>query len=208
MNSYTEYCKVFTKALKTAINKHKGPCSAKEFDNMISGFVTELYGIKPVVEHPFATEQDAYNFAYCTIFTITSTTTITIDDFKRVTGEIGTRLPEQFLQDMYTHIMERKNVIKKFADQVVASTTKMISIARDYEVIKSEKAECVEKGEVVATTVDNTVCTGIESSAQCNATASTSFLGPPGVGLKLNVGGTTVESGKKADDANSYCSVM
>ena len=36
----------------------------------------------------------------------------------------------------------------------------------------------------------STVCTGIESSAQCNATASTSFLGPPGVGLKLNVGGT------------------
>ena len=36
----------------------------------------------------------------------------------------------------------------------------------------------------------STVCTGIESSAQYNATASTSFSGPPGVGLKLNVGGT------------------
>ena len=96
----------------------------------------------------------------------------------------------------------------EFAEQVIASTTKMLSVATDYEVIKSENAECVEKGEVVATTVDNTVCTGIESSAQCNATASTSFLGPPGVGLKLNVGGTTVESGKKMDDTASYCSVM
>ena len=35
----------------------------------------------------------------------------------------------------------------------------------------------------------STVCTGIESLAQCNATASTSFSDPPGVGLKLNVGG-------------------
>jgi hypothetical protein len=52
----------------------------------------------------------------------------------------------------------------------------------------------------------DTVCTGLVT--QCNATASTSFLSPPGVGLKLNVGGPTVESGKKADDANSYCSVM
>ena len=34
-----------------------------------------------------------------------------------------------------------------------------------------------------------TVCTGIESPAQCNATASTSFSVPPGVVLKLNVGG-------------------
>jgi hypothetical protein len=174
MNSYTDYCKVFIKSLKTSINKHKGPCSAKEFDNMISGFVTELYGIKPVLAHPFATEQDAYNFAYCVIFTITSTTVITVDEFKRVTGEIGSRLPEQFLQDMYTHIMERKNVSKKFADQVVASTTKMLSVATDYELVKWEKGGCVEKGEEVATTVDN----------------------------------TTVESGKKADDANSYCSVM
>ena len=36
----------------------------------------------------------------------------------------------------------------------------------------------------------STVCTGLQ--AQCNATASTSFSGPPGVGLKLNVGGTNV----------------
>ena len=52
MNSYTEYCKVFTKALKTAINKHKGPCSAKEFDNMISGFVTELYRRHSIISPP------------------------------------------------------------------------------------------------------------------------------------------------------------
>ena len=37
-----------------------------------------------------------------------------------------------------------------------------------------------------------TVCTGLQ--AQCNATASTSFSGPPGVGLKLNVGGTPTDS--------------
>ena len=37
--------------------------------------------------------------------------------------------------------------------------------------------------------VSSTVCTGIESPAQCNATAFTSFSDPPGVGLKLNVGG-------------------
>lgn len=179
MNSYTEYCKVFTKGLKTSINKHKGACSAKEFDNMISGFVTELYGIKPVLAHPFATEQDAYNFTYCIIFTITSTTVITVDEFKRVTGEIGTRLPVQFLQDMYTHIMERKNGSKKLVEQVIDSTVctgtnKMQQIITDFEVIKSEKAESVENVEAVATTVDN----------------------------------TTVESVKKADDANSYCSIM
>ena len=52
MNSYTEYCKVFTKGLKTAINKHKGPCSAKEFDNMISGFVTELYRRHSIISPP------------------------------------------------------------------------------------------------------------------------------------------------------------
>jgi hypothetical protein len=174
MNCYTDYCKLFTKGLKTAINKHKGACSAKEFDNMISGFVTELYGIKPVLAHPFATEQDAYNFTYCIIFTITSTTVITVDEFKRVTGEIGTRLPVQFLQDMYMHIMERKNGSKKLVEQVIDSTIKMQQIVTDFEVIKSEKTESVEQTEVVATMVDN----------------------------------TTVESGKKVDDANSYCSVM
>ena len=72
--------------------------------------------------------------------------------------------------------MERKNVSKKFADQVVASTTKMLSVATDYEVIKSEKAECVEKAEAVATTVDNTVCTGLQ--AQCNATGVTPIICP------------------------------
>jgi hypothetical protein len=137
MNSYSEYCKVFTKGLKTAINKHKGPCSAKVFDTMISAFVTDLYNIKPVLAHPFATEQDAYNFAYCVIFTITSTTNITMDDFKHTIGDIGGRVPEQFIQDMYTHIMERKNSSKKLAEQVIDSTTKMRQTLVDYEVIKS-----------------------------------------------------------------------
>ena len=70
--------------------------------------------------------------------------------------------------------MECKNVSKKFAEQVIASTTKMLSVATDYEVIKSEKAECAEKGESIATTVDNTVCTGLQ--AQCNVTAVTPII--------------------------------
>lgn len=169
MNSYAEYCKAFTKCLKTVINTHKGPCSAKEFDSMISGFVTELYGIKPVLEHPFTTEQDAYNFAYCIILTVTSTTVITMDEFKNITGDIGARLPEQFIQDMYTHIMERKNSSKKLAEQVIASTTKMRQTLVDYEVIKSVPESTV-----------NAIKEGDES----------------------------VVADKKADDANSYCSVM
>ena len=36
-----------------------------------------------------------------------------------------------------------------------------------------------------------TVCTGIESPAQCNATASTPNSRPPGVGLEFNVGGAS-----------------
>jgi hypothetical protein len=180
MNNYADYCKVFTKGLKTAINKYKGPCSAKEFDNIIDGFVTDLYGIKPELQHPFATEQDAYNFAYCIIFTITSTTAITMDEFKRITGDVGGRLPEQFLQDMYTHIMERKNSSKKLVEQVIASTTKMHQTLTDYEVIKSAN----ENG---------------NESEKHEPDANKIKVDDP----------TVVDSEKKVDDtANSYCSIM
>ena len=146
MNSYVEYCKVFTKCLKTSINNHKMKCSAKEFDSMITGFVSELYGIKLSVEHPFATEQDAYNFAYCIIFTITSTSVFTIDEFKRTIGDIGTRLPEQFIQDMYAHIMERKHNTKPAPTQVVNSSNKMPQPVNGYEAAKA-RAEAVNKAD-------------------------------------------------------------
>lgn len=135
--SYSEYCKNFTKALKTTINKRKGPCPAKEFDAMISEFVTNLYS-KPacsVAAHPFETEQDAYNFAYSVIFTITSTTSMTYDEFKNVVEY--TKLPEQFIRDMYDHIMERKNSVKRLAEQVNSSATKLTEIRNEFEIIKN-----------------------------------------------------------------------
>lgn len=137
--SYSEYCKSFTKALKTTINKRKGPCPAKEFDAMISDFVTNLYN-KPacsVVAHPFATEQDAYNFTYSVIFTITSTTSMTYDEFKNVVEY--TKLPEQFIRDMYSHIMERKNSAKQHAEQANCGLFKLTEIRNEFEVIKNEQ---------------------------------------------------------------------
>ncbi len=166
MNSYVEYCKVFTKRLKAAINKHTGPCSAKVFDTMITAFVTDLYSIKPALEHPFATEQDAYNFAYCVIFTITSTTNTTVDDFEHTVGDIGGRLPEQFIQDMYTHIMERKNYSKKFAEQVVNTTGQMSEPlnngnddkANTVNPIKDDDAVVIESEKKEATPAANSYC--------------------------------------------------
>lgn len=203
-NSYSEYCKGFTKGLKTAINKHKGPCPAKEFDAMITEFVTNLYSNPTcsVAVHPFATEQDAYNFAYSVIFTITSTTSMSYDDFKDVVKY--TTLPEQFIHDMFIHIMERKNSVKKLAEQVNSSATKLTEI--------------------------RTVCTGLVTP--CNSTTSTpnsrscrSVSGT--MGLELSVGGNEFEVIKNTqldgeqtydnketkidsvkDEPNSYCCVM
>ena len=68
-----------------------------------------------------------------------------------------------------------------------------------------KKEACIKKAEQTKPTMqtsncsatlaqNNTVCTGIESSAQCNATASTPNLRTPGVGLEFSVGGTTTVS--------------
>lgn len=139
--SYSEYCKRFIKSLKNTINKRKGPCPAKEFDAMISDFVTNLYSNPECTdsEHPFETEQDAYNFTYSVIFTITSTTSMTYDEFKNVVEY--TRLPEQFIHDMYDHIMERKNNVKRIVEQVNSNATKLTEIRNDFEIIKNAQTE-------------------------------------------------------------------
>ena len=83
---------------------------------------------------------------------------------------------------------------------VIADDIDAVLSSVEQPVINTASASEVED---ILESITNTVCTGIESSAQCNATASTSFSGPPRVGLKLNVGGTHTEQQLEATTNNS-----
>ena len=87
--------------------------------------------------------------------------------------------PAQILPAEQTPVTHSIPVIADDIDDVLSSV--------EQPVINTASASEVED---ILESITNTVCTGIESPAQCNATASTSFSGPPEVGLKLNVGGT------------------
>ena len=90
--------------------------------------------------------------------------------------------PAQILPAAQTPVTHSIPVIADDIDDVLSSV--------EQPVINTASASEVED---ILESITNTVCTGIESPAQCNATASTSFSGPPEVGLKLNVGGTHTE---------------
>lgn len=137
--SYTDYCKLFTKTLKASINIYKGPCSAKEFDTIINSFVDTLYNKEPQQEHPFISKQDAYNFAYSVIFMITSTTNNTYVDFKQIVSYI--KLPEDFLHDMYDHIINRKNILKNTIVQNSNVNNVVNQSSTEFEVIKNTNPE-------------------------------------------------------------------
>ena len=90
--------------------------------------------------------------------------------------------PAQILPVEQTPVTYSIPVIADDIDDVLSSV--------EQPVINTASASEVED---ILESITNTVCTGIESPVQCNATASTSFSGPPEVGLELNVGGTHTE---------------
>lgn len=92
---YTEYCNLFSKTLQTCFNSFEGPCSSKKFDALINNFVKTLYAIEGQHTHPFASEQDAYEFTYLIIFTLMMNK-CTTEEFKKMAMEIN--VSEQFLE--------------------------------------------------------------------------------------------------------------
>jgi hypothetical protein len=108
--SYIDYCKTFIKSLKSFVNLEKGPCSAKRFDAMIITFAGKFYENHPELEHPFVTKQDACTFTYVVIMSIMATS-ITQEEFMSMASEVN--VPSVFLQDMYSYIVVKRNLIKK-----------------------------------------------------------------------------------------------
>ena len=101
--------------------------------------------------------------------------------------------PAQILPVEQTPVTHSIPVIADDIDAVLSSV--------EQPVINTASASEVED---ILESITNTVCTGIESSAQCNATASTSFSGPPGLGLKLNVGGTENSTASTVEDVYEH----
>lgn len=136
--NYLEYCKLFTKTLKTCMNAYKGPCTAKDFDTLIDDFVMTLYNAEAHYKHPFDSTQDAYNFAYLMIFTIT-TNHCTFDEYKQFASKIN--VPDQFLYDMYEYVTKQRNVAKGLLEQAKASTERMRQTLSEYEIVKVNRQQ-------------------------------------------------------------------
>jgi hypothetical protein len=77
---------------------------------MINTFINKFYERHPELVHPFLTKQDAGNFSYVVIMSIMATT-ITQEDFITMSSEVC--VPLEFLKDMYSYIMEKRNLAKK-----------------------------------------------------------------------------------------------